>query len=93
MEQETLSYQEQIERWRRHMEDSLRAEDGWLALAGLFWLQEGSNRVGADPDAEIVLPATAAPLYIGTITLTNGQASFTVADDVAVTLNGEAVAA
>src|SRR5512145_606483 len=44
-----LSYIEQINRWRREREASLKADDGWLTVTGLHWLKEGVNRVeGAD---------------------------------------------
>jgi uncharacterized protein (DUF1684 family) len=37
-------YVRSIEQWRAEREASLKAPDGWLAVAGLFWLQEGENR-------------------------------------------------
>ena len=35
------TYQQQIEQWRAHREARLRADDGWLTVAGLFWLNQG----------------------------------------------------
>ena len=35
--------------WRAHRQSRLQADDGWLTLAGLFWLREGTN--------DIALPA------------------------------------
>jgi hypothetical protein len=31
-------------------------KQNWLALAGLFWLKEGENTFGTDPDKAIVFP-------------------------------------
>jgi len=31
--------------WRANYEASLKAPDGWLSVAGLFWLHEGANTV------------------------------------------------
>ena len=38
-------YAASIERWRQEHEAELRAEDGWLTLTGLVWLQEGRNEL------------------------------------------------
>lgn len=38
-------YRAGIERWRGAREASLKAEDGWLSVAGLFWLEPGDNRI------------------------------------------------
>lgn len=52
-------YRAEILLWRKSREEKLRAETGWLAVRGLFWLKEGTNRFGTDPNLEIVLPAGA----------------------------------
>jgi len=49
-------YQSEIEEWRRAREARLKADDGWLTVAGLFWLHEGVNPFGSHADNEIVLP-------------------------------------
>ena len=67
-------YEYEVETWRTAAERSLRAEDGWLTLVGLFWLQEGANRVGSDEDSEIVLPAS-LPAYVATIEYHTGDDS------------------
>ncbi len=38
-------YAASVAKWRQDYETRLRAEDGWLAVAGLFWLHEGSNGI------------------------------------------------
>jgi len=38
-------YRAEIERWRAGVERSLKTDDGWLTVAGLFWLKEGENRI------------------------------------------------
>jgi uncharacterized protein len=73
------SYRESIESWRQEREKKLRAEDGWLAVAGLFWLREGDNRVGSGADNEVVLPADAAPARAGTLVLHDGRVMFRAA--------------
>ncbi len=39
------SHQKEVEAWRAHRADRLKAPDGWLALAGLYWLSDGNNDV------------------------------------------------
>jgi uncharacterized protein (DUF1684 family) len=69
------AYQAEIESWRRRMEESLRADRGWLTLAGLFWLNQGANRFGASPDNEIVLPGESAPAHAGSFVFQAGTAT------------------
>jgi uncharacterized protein (DUF1684 family) len=54
------AYQTEIAQWRRQREESLKRDGGWLSVAGLFWLHEGTNTFGKDPLNEIVLPDGAA---------------------------------
>lgn len=71
----------ELARWRAARVEALRAEQGWLTLAGLFWLDEGEHRVGAAPTADIVFPA-GAPLEIGTLTRRGGAVQFRAAPGV-----------
>lgn len=67
-------YIEQINRW--HQEEriqSLKEEDSWLSLAGLYELKDGVNTFGADSSNDIVFPSDKAPANIGAFTLENGS--------------------
>lgn len=44
-------YKSEVEKWRAAEEASLRSDTGWLTLAGLEWLQEGTNRISMPKDA------------------------------------------
>lgn len=55
------------EKWRSDYEASLKAPDGWLSVAGLFWLHEGVNT--------IELPAGTTPKAIA-LTLNGGKVAF-----------------
>jgi hypothetical protein len=50
------AYRAEIEKWRQQREARLKSDDGWLTVAGLFWLKEGDNRFGSSPLNDIVLP-------------------------------------
>lgn len=75
--------------WREKRNKELRAEDGWLSVAGLFWLKEGSNSFGSGKEMSIVLPS--APERVGTLELANGVVTLRVADGVMVNVGTEAV--
>ena len=82
------TYQAEIESWRRHMEESLRADRGWLTLAGLFGLNQGTNRFGAGSDNEIVLPGESAPAHAGSFVFQAGTATLHAAT-AGVAVNGQ----
>jgi len=81
-------YQIEIESWRRHMEESLRADRSWLTLAGLFWLNQGVNRFGSSPDNEIVLPGESAAAHAGNIVYDAGAATLHAEATAGVAVNG-----
>ena len=74
-------YEKDIETWRKDRDASLRREDGWLTLVGLFWLHEGENTIGSDPASDIALPAGSAPKSLGIIDFHNGTALLRVTSD------------
>lgn len=72
--------------WREQRDRELRAEDGWLSVAGLFWLKQGSNSFGTGKSMDIVLPAGSAPENIGTLELGDGVVTLKVTEDVTVNI-------
>ena len=77
--------------WREQYETSLRAEYGWLSVAGLSFLSEGSHTIGSDTASDIVLPAGHAPSSVGRLDVTAEGVTLHLASGVAATVNGEAV--
>ncbi|MBM3443116.1 MAG: DUF1684 domain-containing protein [Bacteroidetes bacterium] len=53
--------------WHARRLQALRAEDGWLNLAGLFWLQEGANTFGSGKDNNLSFPTGQLPSQAGTL--------------------------
>ncbi len=88
---DTGNYSAQIEKWREQREQNLKSADGWLTLAGLFWLKEGKSSVGAGRGNDIVLPAGSAPDKVGTFAFHEGKTVFESAPGVTVTVNGKPV--
>lgn len=83
------AYREQIEQWHQQRVASLKSENGWLNLAGLFWLKEGGNTAGSNPGNDLSFPADKAPDQLGTFRLTNGVVQFEAAPEIAVSANGQ----
>jgi uncharacterized protein (DUF1684 family) len=80
-------YEEKVLAWRAGRYDSLVRENGWLALAGLYWLNEGRNLVGSNRMCEVVLPER-APTFIGVVELKGKTVRLTAAEGVQVKVNG-----
>lgn len=53
---------------------SIAGPEGWGTLVGLFWLREGLNTMGSNPEGQIVLPADRALAEIGTIAVQGDSA-------------------
>ena len=83
------SYQAEIKNWRQHREDRLKAGDGWLTVAGLFWLHDGLNTAGSRAVDPIQLPR--GPAHIGDFELRGGKVTFTADPSAGVTLQGHPV--
>ena len=64
-------YVADIEEWRTEREARLKAYDGWLTLAGLFFLNEGDNSFGSSPQNDIELRP--GPERAGVVTLREGR--------------------
>ena len=77
------------EDWRQQYERDLRAEYGWLSVAGLTFLPEGTHTVGSDPDSAVVLPAGHAPQHVGRIVVTDEGVTLYLEAGVEALLNGK----
>ncbi len=77
------TYAQEIEKWQQARFTSLKKPDGWLSLAGLYWLEEGENSAGSDSANTLIFPA-GAPL-VGTFILDGESVFFRTERDVAVT--------
>lgn len=82
-------YINSVVKWRQEIDTNLRRENGWLALAGLFWLRKGENIIGSDPKCDILLPAR-APERLGTFEFDGNNVTLTVEANMPVEVNGMA---
>ena len=44
------THQKEIAEWQTKRLTELKSESGWLTLIGLYWLNEGENKFGNEPD-------------------------------------------
>lgn len=71
-----------IEEWQARRAQRLQAEDGWLTLIGLFWLNEGQNVITV-PSKSVTTP----------ITLVRNGAEVTLQPSAGLTIDGKPVEA
>ncbi len=67
------TYKAQIDHWHQQRVARLTAPEGWLSLAGLFWLKEGQNTFGFGSGHDIQFPGGKQTLRLGRFILENGR--------------------
>lgn len=86
------AYRDDLQKWRDGYTASLKQENGWVALAGLYWLKEGANQFGTASNNSFVLPPGSAPDSAGSFIFHQGSTQLTVSPGAPVFLNGKPVA-
>ena len=84
-------YIREIKEWHQKRLKKLKSKNGWLSLAGLYWLEKGENTFGADPSRDFIISKGGVPPFIGTFILNNRDAYFKAKKGVDVRNNGEPV--
>jgi hypothetical protein len=88
---DVAAYRDEVDEWHREREERLRADGGWLSVAGLYWLKEGENSFGTATDNAVILPPGTAPAHVGSFRLADGAVSVTADPAAGVTHDGEPV--
>ena len=84
------AYAAEIDDWRSARLTRLTADDGWLSLTGLYWLEPGENRFGSAGDGAVVLPDPSVPDIAGLMILgPDGTVIVFAEEDAGVQINGE----
>jgi uncharacterized protein len=78
-------------KFRSDREATLKADNGWLTVAGLHFLNQGENRVGSDPSNDIVLDFPSVPKHAGIITMNGTAVRIKAADGQTLTINDKPV--
>jgi uncharacterized protein (DUF1684 family) len=82
------NYHDQLLKWRKAMDVNLTKENSWLALAGLYWLEEGENSFGSSQANKIVFPEGSCPERIGSLWLEDGVVTLQTVAGVDVRIDG-----
>src|SRR2546423_14193043 len=80
-------YVSTTDKWRADYAKSLQEPEGWLSVAGLFWLREGTNTFGSDEDNAVRLPSRVCMPLSGTLTLSGEKVTLDVIPGVEVMVN------
>ncbi len=84
------AYAAEIDEWRNARLDRLTADNGWLSLTGLYWLEPGENRFGSAEDSAVVLPDPDVPDIAGLLIVGPDGTVIVVAEEGAgAEVNGE----
>jgi uncharacterized protein (DUF1684 family) len=86
-------YAGEIEKWRSDREANLKKETGWLTVAGLFWLKEGTNTVGAGEKFDVRLTDNFKQGKFGEIEFKNSAATLKVENGVDAQTDGKSISA
>ena len=73
-----IAYEAEINSWHQSRVYYLKSDNGWLNLAGLYWLKEGVNSFGSDESNDLVFPKDKIPAKAGLLLLRNGTVTLTV---------------
>ncbi len=85
-------YVKETETWRGEHEAELRSADGWLTVAGLFWLKDGANTVGAGANFDVRLTDNFTQGKFGEINFQNGAATLKIEPNIEALSDGKSVA-
>jgi uncharacterized protein len=91
--QAQTDYSKEIEQWRQERKTNLKKETGWLTVAGLFWLKEGTNTVGTGENFDVRLTDNFKQGKFGEIEFKDGKAVLKVANGVEAQADGKTIAA
>ncbi|MCC5934702.1 MAG: DUF1684 domain-containing protein [Balneolales bacterium] len=87
----SLSHEKEVELWHEDRVERLSAERGWLKLAGLFWLEDGTHTFGTADTNDIILPENSILPEAGSLTINGSMITLSPAEDGLFSINGEAL--
>jgi uncharacterized protein (DUF1684 family) len=86
------TYRATVKKWRDEREARLKADGGWLSVAGLAWLKPGENRFGTSKAAAVVLPEGSAPPFAGVFELKGTETTVRLAEGAVARMAGLPIA-
>ena len=85
------AYQKGIENWKQKRIEFLRSENGWLNLAGLYWLQEGKSSFGSGDDVQLKFPKGSINENAGYFELKGTTVTIYINESTDIKVNGRSV--
>lgn len=86
-----VAYKAEIESWHQERVEGLKGNNGWLNLAGLFWLKDGVSTFGSDDSNDLVFPKEKIPGKAGVFLLQNGIVTMTALPQVEILANEQPI--
>lgn len=83
------NYDAIFEDWQERRMQSLTNPTGWMRLAGMYWLEEGTNTFGTSDTVDIQFPANTLPPYAGKLILDDSGVTLESAEGVEITVDGQ----
>ncbi len=84
---QSRTFEEEEKAWQKEQDEKMRAPDGWLTIAGLFWLEEGPNSFGTSSECKIQLPQDSAPAVAGSFFYRSGKVTVRAQEGVPLRVN------
>ncbi|MFZ1809081.1 MAG: DUF1684 domain-containing protein [Cyclobacteriaceae bacterium] len=82
---DVAAYENEVNAWHAdRVEKQLVGDNGWLNLAGLYWLNEGFNTFGSDPSNDVVFPEGKMAPNAGTFVVQQGKVTMEVNEGVEI---------
>ena len=86
--QTPTAYQQEIEDWHAERIQNLKAANGWLNLAGLYWLPEGKSSFGSGSQNAVVFPKGSIGETEGYFERSGNNITLVVDKDTNIKVNG-----
>jgi uncharacterized protein len=89
--EEIRAYQKEIDDWHTKRIENVSAPNGWLNLAGLYWLEPGINTFGSSTKNKIVFPEGKIAEEAGYFLVNGSRVDIYVRQGVDITTDGKRV--
>ncbi len=90
--QVSAAYQKELDDWNTNRIAGLKADDGWLNLVGLYWLDEGKNTFGTGSQNKVVFPANSISEAAGYFERNGDVVKLVVENNTPIQVDGKTVA-
>lgn len=88
---EIRAYETEIDTWHFQRLEKVKAPNGWLNLAGLFWLEPGVNTFGSDAQNAVVFPKGKIAEQAGYFLVEGSTVTLVASDDASIALDDHVV--